>query len=105
MRYIQCLILTLIFSCVIFQDVSGVARIRKSANESLREPGTYIIHFEDSTTNVQLRQFTKQLTRRSYKKAKFEAIIIAEYLITKCLTARLSEKALKWVSTCKVIMY
>jgi len=35
MRY---LILTLIFGCVIFQDVSGVARIRKSANESLREP-------------------------------------------------------------------
>jgi len=97
MRYYWCLILTLIFGCVILQDVSGVARVRRSADESLRDPGTYVIHFEDNTTDSQLQQFTKQLIRRSYKVAKFEAIIIAEYPNIKCLTVRLSERALEWV--------
>jgi len=46
---------------------------------------------------IQLQQFTKQLTRRSYKKAKFEAIITVEYPIIKCLTAR-SENV--WVRAC-----
>jgi len=97
MRYYQCLILTLIFDCDIFQNVSGVARVRKSVDESLHDPGTYVIHFEGITTDAQLQQFTKQLIKRSYKVAKFEAIIIAEYPNIKCITARLSEKAVKWV--------
>jgi len=97
MRYYQCLILTLVFDCVILQDVSGVARVRRSADESLRDPGTYVIRFEDNATDSQLQHFIKQLIRKSYKVAKFEAILIAEYPNIKCLTVRLSEEALKWV--------
>ena len=96
MRYYQCLILALIFGCVTFQDVSGVARVKRSADENLRDPGTYIVRFEDSTTDAQLHHFVKQLNR-SDRKAKFAAKIIAEYPNIKCLTARLSERALKWV--------
>ena len=97
MRYYQCLILALIFGCVIFQDVSGVARVKRSVDESLRDPGIYIVHFEDSSTDAQLQHFVKQLNRRSKRRVKFEAEIIAEYPNIKCLTVRLSERALKWV--------
>jgi len=97
MRCYQCLCLALVIGCVIFQDVSGVARVKRSANENLRDPGTYIIHFKDSTTDAQLQHFTKQLNRRSNRSVKFEASIISEYPNIKCLTARLSKKALKWV--------
>jgi len=92
MRFYQCLILTLIL-----QDISGVARVKRSAIEKLRNPGTYIVHFKDNTTDAQLQQFTKQLIRRFTSRPKFEAKIITEYPYIKCLTARLSEKALKWV--------
>ena len=95
MRYYQCLILALIFG--IFQDVSGVAIFTKSANEKLRNPGTYIVHVEDNTTDAQLQHFAKQLIRRSNTWTKFRAEIIAEYCSIKCLTAKLSERALKWV--------
>ena len=98
MRFYQCLILALIFGCVIFQDVSGVVRVKRSADENLRDPGTYIVHFEDSTTDAQLQHFVKQLNRRSNRRAKFEAKIISEYPSLKCLTVRLSKRALKWVS-------
>ena len=97
MRYCQCLLLALIFGCVIFQDVSGVARVKRSADENLRDPGTYIVHFEEDTTDAQLQRLVKQLNRRSNRKTKFEAEIISEYPNIKCLTARLSETALKWV--------
>ncbi|XP_065902075.1 extracellular serine proteinase-like [Dysidea avara] len=103
MRYYQCLILVLIFGCVIIQDVSGVARVKRSADEKLRNPGTYIIHFENSTTDAQLRHFVQQLNRRSSRRAKFEAKIIAEYPNIKCLSARLSERALKWVTHHKLV--
>ena len=94
MRCCQCLCLTLVIGCVIFQDVSGVARIERSANENLRDPGTYIIHFKDSTTDAQLQHFIKQL---SHSNRKVDAKIVAEYLNIKCLTAKLSKGALKWV--------
>jgi len=97
MRYYQCLILALIFGCVILQDVSGVARVKKSADEHLRDPGTYIVHFKDNTTDAQLNHFAKQLIRRSNRRPKFEAKIIAEYPNIKCLTVKLSERALHWV--------
>jgi len=97
MTFYHCLILTLIFGCTIFQDVSGVARVLRSADKILRDPGTYIVHFEDSTTGTQLHHFAKQLIRISNKRAEYEAKIVAEYPNIKCLTAKLSEKALKWV--------
>jgi len=98
MRYYECLILTLVLCCVIFQDVSGIARVTRSNDENLRDIGTYIVHFEDSITDAQLQHFTKQLLRRTSRKVKFEAEIISEYPSIKCLTARLSKRALKWVS-------
>ena len=89
MRYInQCLFLTLIFGCVKFQDVSGVARVKRSTNENLRDPGTYVIHFDNNATDVQLGKFTKQLIRWSNRRPKFEAKIITEYPNIKCLTVR-----------------
>jgi len=98
MRHYQCLCLTLVIGCVIFQDVSGVARVKRSANENLRDPGTYIVHLKDNVTDVQLHQFAKQLTMRHNSKRKFEAKTVTEYTSIKCLTARLSEKSLQWVS-------
>jgi len=59
------LIITLDIGCVIFQDVSGVARVKRSADENLRDTGTYIVHFEDSTTDTQQQCFAKQLNKRS----------------------------------------
>ena len=97
MKYYQYLLLTLIFGCVILQDVSGVARVKKSADKNLRDPGTYIVHFKNNTTDTQLQQFAKQLIRKSNRKPKFEAKIIAEYPNIKCLTVKLSERALHWV--------
>ena len=84
--------------CVIFHNASGVARIKRSTDESLRDPGTYIVHFKDSTTDAQLQQFAKQLNRRFSGQANFQAEIITECPTIKCSTIRLSERALKWVS-------
>jgi len=97
MRYYQYLFTLLICGYVIFQDASGVAKIKRSADESLRDPGTYIVCFENSTTNTQLQRFVKRLIERSNRRAKFEVKIISEDPSIKCLTARLSERALKWV--------
>jgi len=91
MRYYQFLILTLIFGYVILKNVSGVARVKRSADRNLRDPGTYIVNF---ATDAQLHHFAKQL--RSWP--KFEAKIIAEYPSIKFLIAKLSNRALKWVS-------
>jgi len=87
----------LAIGCVIFQDASGVARVKRSANKNLRDPGTYIVHFKDSTTDAQLQHFVKQLSRKSNKTEKFEAKIVAKYYCIKCLMAKLSEGALQWV--------
>jgi len=45
------LILSLIFGCVVFQDVFGVARVQRSSNENLLDPGTYIL-FTLNTTQL-----------------------------------------------------
>ena len=98
----QCIFTALVIGCVIFQDASGVARVKRS---DLRGPRTYIVHFEDSTTDAQLQHFTKQLNKGSNRSVKFEATIIAEYPIIKCLTTRLSKKALNWVRKFYVMLY
>ena len=99
MRYYLYLFILLIFGYIMFQDTSGAAKIKRSADESLRDPGTYIVYFENSTTNTQLRHFVKQLIGRSNRRATFEAKIISEDPNIKRLTARLSKRALKWVRT------
>ena len=104
MRYFQCQIFTLVFCCVILQDVSGAARATRSTDENLRDKGTYVVHFEDNTTDAQLQHFAKQLSRRSRRKEKFEAEIISEYPSINYLTARLSKRALKWVRIITLLM-
>ena len=97
MQYYQCLNLVLVIGCTILEDASGIAKVRRSADENLRDPGTYIIQLEDSATDAQLQHFTKQLNERSNRRAKFEGNIIAEFPNINCLIAKLSERALKWV--------
>ena len=104
MRYYDSLILTLIFICGIFKDTSGVVKFKRSTDKNLRDPGTYIVHFKDNTTDSQQHHFAEQLNRRSNRRPKFEAKIIAEYPNIKCLTTKLSEKALKWVSISSCIV-
>ena len=101
-RHCQCLIVTLVMGIISFKEVSaglGVADVIRSKNESLRDPGIYIIHFEENATETQLQTFVKQLITTSKKRAKegFKVEIITEYFGINFLTARLSEKALHWV--------
>ena len=96
MSYFQCIIFSLIFGCVIIQGISGVARVKRSADENLRDPGTYIVHFQDNSTDTQQQHFVNQLII-GCSTTKFEAKIISEYPNMKCLTVKLSERSLKWV--------
>ena len=97
MTYYQWLILEVIICCILFQDATGVVSVKRSTNEKLRDPGTYIICLEDSATDGRLQQFVKQLIKRSNRRKKFKAEIVSEYPSANCFTARLSKKALKWV--------
>ena len=90
MRCYRCLFVALIFGYTVFQDVSGVARFTRSADESLRDLGTYIVHFKKSATNAEIRQFVTDITQ-------YEAKILSEFLNIKSLSARLSEQAVIWV--------
>ena len=98
MRCCQCLFLTLVIGWAKFHDASAAIKVTRSADESLCDPGTYIVHFKDIVTDVQLHEFAKQLSRRSDRKGKLEALTVTEYTNIKCLTARLSVRALQWVS-------
>ena len=95
------LLLTSILGTVCYQEVSAgrhPVRFTRSAVESLRDRGTYIIHFKDHVSEEELQQFTAALRRSSAKEGNFTAEIIGELFIIKCLTARLSVRALSWVS-------
>ena len=93
MRFHQCLIVALVIGCTVFQDASSVARVTRSSDESLRDPGTYIIYFKKSATDTEIRKFAAMI-----KASKdFTAEIISEFLSIKSLSARLSEQALTWV--------
>ena len=65
----------------------------------MRDPGTYIIHFEENTIDAQLQIFVKQLLTMSKQRAEegFKAEVIAEYFGSDLLTAKLSEKTVHWV--------
>ena len=99
MGYHQCLFLMLVFGYAVFQDVSGsiVASITKSSDETLRDPGTYIVYFMKSAKKAQLKDFVTQLIRISKKTEHFEVEIVSEYFSIKSLSARLSKQALSWV--------
>ena len=87
---------------MVFKDVSAgssVADVIRSKNANMRDPGTYIIHFEENATDTQQQIFVKQLLIMS-KQRGIKTKVIAEYFRSKLLTAKLSEKALHWVSYC-----
>ena len=77
-------------------------RVTRSAVESLRDHGTYIIHFESHVTKEEMQEFTTALERKSMTETNFAAEIVEEMFMIKCLTARLSIKALTWVRTAYV---
>ena len=83
----------------------GPVRVTRSAVESLRDRGTYIICFKDHVTEEELQQFTAALSRSSTKDENFTVEIIKEIFIIKCLTARLSGRALSWVRMLTPVNY
>jgi len=97
MENYQCLIFVVVFGCALYQDVSSVASVSNSPDESFHGPDTYIVCFVKSATKAQLKNFITQLVGISRKTEHFEAEIISEYFRIKALTARLSEQALNWV--------
>ena len=93
------LLATVILGTVCYQEVSAgrrPVRVTRSAVESLRDRGTYIICFKDHVTE-ELQQFSAALSESSDKDENFTAEIIEELFIIKCMTARLSATALSWV--------
>ena len=105
---IMILIEIVILCTMCYQVVSaghGPVRVTRSAIESVRDRGTYIICLKDHVTEEELQQFTAALSRSSTKDENFTVEIIKEMFIIKCLTATLSERALSWVRnvyTCKL---
>ena len=96
------LFITVTLGTVSYQEVSagrGPVRVTRSAVESLRDHGTYIINFKDQATEEELQQFTATLMTNSAMEENFTAEVIEELFIIKCLTARLSGRALRWVRT------
>ena len=101
-QWMTILFITVTLCTVSYQEVSAgrsAVRVTRSAVESLRDRRTYIIHFKDHATEEELQQFTATLMTTSAKEENFTAEVIEELFIIKCLTARLSGKALCWVRT------
>ena len=100
LRWMMILFAAVILGTVCYQEVSaghGPVRVTRSAVESLRDRNTYIIHFKDHVTEEELQQFTATLRRSFDEEEKLTDEIIEELFIIKCLTARLSRRALSWV--------
>ena len=99
MRYQLQVILTCIFTLalIVWQEASSVAVVTRSTDESLRIHNNYIIHFKENATEKHLQRFVDTLVRRTDHKRNFVAEILQQFLSIKCLTARLSAKALSWV--------
>ena len=96
------LFITVTLGTVSYQEVSagrGPVRVTRSAGESLRDRGTYIINFKNQATEEELQQFTATLMTNSAMEENFTAEVIEELFIIKCLTARPSGRALRWVRT------
>ena len=94
------LLATIILGTVCYQEAfagDGPVRVTRSAVESLRDYGTYIIQFKSHVTGKEQQQFAATLTRRSAMKENFSVEIIEKLFIVKCLIARLSRRALSWV--------
>ena len=94
------LLATVILYTVCYQEVSadhGPVRVTRSAVESLRNHGIYIIQFKSHVAEKELQRFAATLTRRSAMEENFAVEIIEKLFIIKCLIVRLSRRALSWV--------
>ena len=101
LRWMMILFTAAILGTVCYQEVSAghsPVRVTRSAVESFKDHGTYIIHFKNHVTEEELQQFVATLSKSYDKGENFIAEIIEELFIIKCLTARLSGRALSWVS-------
>ena len=93
---------TVILSTVFYREISAgriPVRVTRSAVESLRDHDIYIITFKSYVTEKELDQFATTLAIKSIKETNFSVEIIEKLFVIKCLTARLSRKALNWVRT------
>lgn len=90
------LFLSFLYYRTVFGSSSPV-RVTRSAFEHLRDRGTYIICFNDTATETELQDFSTNLESKSNVTKKFVAKIIEKFSIN-CLTAKLSKRALHWVS-------
>ena len=99
MRCQWCMILTYIFTfgLVAWQEASSAAVVTRSTDESLRIHDIYIIHFKENATEKRLQRFVATLIRKTNHTRNFAAEVLQQFLTIKCLTARLSAKALSWV--------
>ena len=100
LQWMMMLLAVVILYTVHHQEASAghsPVRVTRSAVESLRDRGTYIIHFKDHVTEEELQQFAAALSRSPDKNEIVTAEIIEDLFIIKCLTARLSRRALSWV--------
>lgn len=85
-------------SAVLFwQGASGQARVTRSAYEGLRIYDNYIVNFKENVTEKQLNRFVANLVKKSNRSKLFSAEILQKFFTIRCLTARLSKRALAWV--------
>ena len=87
-------------SLVCYQTVIGShhqAKVIRSTTETLRDHGTYIIHFKNNVTEIELKHFAFILKQKSDKRKQFVTEIIEKMFTIKCLTAKLCKRALQWV--------
>ena len=101
-QWMMILFAAAILGTVCYQEVfagRGPVRVTRSAVESLRDRGTYIICHNDHVTEEELQQFAAALPISYDEEEKLTDEIIEELFIIKCLTARLSRRALSWVRT------
>ena len=100
LQWMMILFAAAILGTVCYQEVSagwGPVRVTRSTVESLRDRGTYIICLKGHVTEEELQQFAAALPRSYDEEEKLTTEIIEELFIIKCLTARLSGRALSWV--------
>ena len=101
-QWMMILFLTVILSTVCYQGVCagrGPVRVTRSVVESLRDHGTYIISFKHHVTEEELLRFSAALSKSADEDEIFTTEIIEELFVIKCLTAKLSRRALSWVRT------
>ena len=87
----------LICAVLFWQEACGQVRVTRSPVESLRIHENYLINFKKTATEERINGFLTTLATKSNRSRNFNAEILTKFLSIKCITARLSDKALAWV--------